>query len=138
MIQSFQCPTCGNLIAIGEPACTNCGRNFIYNCPVCGNPVDNRYVRCGSCKTLFNWSKSVQQNAETGPGNPGNPGDPVNPTPGRVTYQDIRQSRAGISGFKERTASSNVNMTSRPMFWLMLIVGCVILICVLLFISKVI
>ncbi|MCX6007097.1 MAG: hypothetical protein NTZ34_07545, partial [Chloroflexi bacterium] len=114
MIQNFQCPTCGNLIAFGEPACTSCGQNFVYNCPVCGNPVDNRYIRCGSCKTLFNWSKPVQQNAEM------NPVDPVNPPQERVNYTDIRQSRAGISEIKERTASSNLNMTSRPMFWLIL------------------
>jgi hypothetical protein len=134
MIQSFQCPTCGNLIAIGEPACANCGQNFVYNCPVCGNPVDNRYVRCGSCKTLFNWSKPVEQNAEI---NSGNQGNQVN-QPERVTYPDIRQSRAGMQEIKERTASSNLNMTSRPMFWLMLIVGCAILIAVLLFISRII
>jgi hypothetical protein len=127
MIQSFQCPTCGNLIAIGEPACPNCGQNFVYNCPVCGNPVDNRYVRCGSCKTLFNWSKPVQQIAEI---------TPVNRVPEQVTYPDIRQSRVGIREIKERTASSDLNMTSRPMFWLMLIVGCVICIGVLLLVSR--
>ena len=127
MIQSFQCPTCGNLIAIGEPACINCGQNFVYNCPVCGNPVDNRYVRCGSCKTLFNWSKPTQQNTEI---------NPVNPPPGRVTYPDIRQSRTGINQIKEKTASSNLNITSRPMFWVTLIIVCVILIGVLLFIGR--
>lgn len=127
MIQSFQCPTCGNLIAIGEPACPNCGQNFVYNCPVCGNPVDNRYVRCGSCKTLFNWSKSVQLTTEI---------TPVNPVPEQVTYPDTRQSRAGIREIKEKTASSNLTMMSRPTFWLMLIVCCVIFIGVLLLVSR--
>ncbi len=130
MIQSFQCPTCGNLIAIGEPACTSCGRNFVYNCPVCGNPVDNRYIRCGSCKTLFNWSKSSQQNIEI------NQEAPVNPQPGGANYTDIRQSRVENRESRERAASSNVNMTSRPMFWLILIACCAILIGVLLFVSR--
>jgi hypothetical protein len=136
MIQSFQCPTCGNLIAIGEPACINCGQNFVYNCPVCGNPVDNRYVRCGSCKTLFNWSKQVQQNAEMNPMNQSNQVNPVNPPQENITYPETRQSRVGFREIKEKTASSSPSMTSQPMFWLMLIVASAIIIGVLLFISR--
>jgi hypothetical protein len=128
MIQSFQCPTCGNLNPLGEPSCPNCGQSFVYNCPVCGNPVDNRFLRCGSCNTLFNWCKPINQNAET-----------VTPNMQRrpISYPETNQSRVGINEVKGRPDSTKVRMTSQPKFWLMLMVGSMILIALLLFLGVI-
>ena len=64
MIQSFQCISCGQQNAFGEPVCTQCGQPFIYNCPVCGSHINNRYARCHGCGTAFHWISSVQQNVQ--------------------------------------------------------------------------
>ncbi len=129
MIQSFQCPTCGNLNALGEPSCPNCGQSFVYNCPVCGNPIDNRFLRCASCNTLFNWSKPILQNAET---------NAPNMQRMRVTYPAAKQPQAETNEVKEKSGSTNVRRTSQPKFWLMLMAGSMILIAVLLLLDRVI
>jgi len=56
----------------------------------------------------------------------------------RVTYPETRQSRVEIDEIKEKPNSNNLSMTSRPRFWLMLIVGCLILIVILFFVSRII
>ena len=129
MIQSFQCPTCGSLNALGEPSCQNCGQSFVYNCPVCGNPIDNRFLRSASCNTLFNWSKPILQNAQE-----------LTPNMQRmsVSYPETRQSRVEINESKAKPISTNVPRTSQAKFWLMLMVGSVILIALLLFLDRLI
>jgi hypothetical protein len=129
MIQSFQCPTCGNLNPIGEPSCPKCGQSFVYNCPVCGNPIDNRYLRCASCNTLFNWSKPILQNAET---------RTPNMQRMRVMYPETKQPQTEINEVKEKPNSPTARMTSQPKFWLMLMAGCMILIAILLIMDRVI
>lgn len=149
MIQSFQCPACGNFNAIGEPACAKCGQFFRYNCPVCGNPIDNRYLRCGACNTLFNWSKPIQQNAEM---------TAINTQRARLMYPDSQQTPVVAKEIKdinensetsetsetretretkERSPSTNVPLTSRPVFWLILMISCAVLIAILLFIARI-
>jgi len=129
MIQSFQCPVCGSLNPLGEPSCPNCGRSFVYNCPVCGNPIDNRYLRCSSCQTLFNWSKPVGQDSQLQPSN----GEGM-----RIMYPQTRQSRVEINEVKQKPQSTSGSLTSRPIFWLMLMFGCMILVVLLLFLDKMI
>jgi hypothetical protein len=157
MIQSFQCPVCGNLNPLGKPSCPNCGQSFVYNCPVCGNPIDNRYLRCASCNTLFNWTKTIVQNAEArtqniqpqmqntdaGMQNTQQQTQNTRARMGgaqgtRTMYPESRQSRVEIDEVKEKPASSNVSLTSRPAFWLFLMLGCMILIALLLLIDRMI
>jgi hypothetical protein len=144
MIQSFQCPACGNLNPLGEPACTRCGQFFKYNCPVCGNPIDNRYLRCGSCNTLFNWSKPIQQNTEINPINTQQPNTVNMQQPNTATRQqtnvmfpNAQQSRVEVKQVRERTRSTNEPLTSRPMFWLILMVVCAIIIVLLMIMAQV-
>ncbi|MBN1375115.1 MAG: hypothetical protein JXA01_03045 [Dehalococcoidia bacterium] len=157
MIQNFQCPGCGNLVALGEPACSHCGQFFKYNCPVCGNPVDNRYIRCGSCNTLFNWSKSIQYNPETSAStiqqarvsfqnqqqaniqytNTQQAQVQNQNTPqGRVQYSNAQQTNAVIKEAGDKTSSTSIPLTSRPIFWLVLMISCAVLIAILLFAAK--
>ena len=126
MIQSFQCPICGNLNAIGEPACTRCGQNFVYNCPVCGSPVSNRYNKCHSCNTLFNWSTPYQQII---------PADSSAGMSEQVIEQDIQE--PSIRGARGNAAAGR-GITSRPAFWVMLMGICVLIIAVLLIIDRII
>lgn len=124
MIQSFQCPTCGTLNALGEPECSECGQAFVYNCPVCGSPLNNRYPTCPNCRTIFNW---------------GTPGRVPIMTAGPVALQEapkLRDLPAAESGSK--TGSRLAGYTARPMFWLVLIVVCAVLIALLLIVDLVI
>ena len=152
MIQSFQCPVCGNLNAFGEPSCTRCGQNFVYNCPVCGNPVNNHYANCPSCQTLFNWSResgqsyqparsdasapqgiqSIGQNPYTAPGSLPGASDSQ---PEQSNDVPAAQSQI-VPGRSPRAAATG--MTSRPAFWVMLMICCIIIIAVLLFVDRII
>jgi hypothetical protein len=123
MIQSFQCPICGTLNALGEPECSECGQAFVYNCPVCGSPLNNRYPTCPNCHTVFNWGASARPAAAAGPvalqkayGEQEAPGT----KPGR-------KEGAGAAGY-----------TARPMFWVTLIVICAVLIALLLIVDTLI
>jgi lysozyme family protein len=119
MIQSFQCPVCGTLNAIGEPECTNCGQGFVYNCPVCGSSLNNRYTNCPNCHTIFNWAVSHPQNQPYV--------DDRNPRSSAV-----RKETSQVSGTIRQLGNKDLSITSRPMFWAMLIVICAILIALLL------
>ena len=119
MIQSFQCPVCGTLNAIGEPECTNCGQGFVYNCPVCGSPLNNRYPNCPNCRTVFNWAVSSPQ-GETMADEKSEGRSRVQQEPARVSQPARQPGRKGVS------------IAARPMFWVMLIVICAILIALLL------
>jgi hypothetical protein len=125
MIQSFQCPVCGTMNAIGEPECTNCGQGFVYNCPVCGSPLNNRYTNCPNCRTVFNWAVSRPQNQLSV--------DDKNPASSGVR-QETPQPPKAIRQRREKGAG----ITSRPMFWAMLIVICAVLIALLLIIGGLI
>ncbi len=118
MIQSFQCPICGTLNALGEPECSECGQAFVYNCPVCGSPLNNRYPTCPNCHTVFNWGASPRTTAEVaGPIAPQQILEPQSSseiTPGR-------REKFGAAGY-----------TTRPIFWVILIVICAVLIALLL------
>lgn len=125
MIQSFQCPVCGTLNAIGEPECTGCGQGFVYNCPVCGSPLNNRYANCPNCRTVFNWAVSSTQNlAAAGDKGPERSG--------------VQQESPQVSGAARQRVKSGPGITVRPMFWVMLIVICAILIALLLIVGGLI
>jgi len=118
MIQSFQCPICGTLNALGEPECSGCGQAFVYNCPVCGSPLNNRYPACPNCHTVFNWGTSPRTTGEaTGPVVPQKAFEP--------------QQAAEISPGR-RNESRAAGFTQRPIFWVTLIVICAALIALLL------
>jgi uncharacterized membrane protein YvbJ len=119
MIQSFQCPVCGTLNAIGEPECTNCGQGFVYNCPVCGSPLNNRYANCPNCRTVFNWAVSRPQND-------------ANVDNKAPVDNEVRQATPQLSGAGRQRAAKGISITTRPMFWAMLIVICAVLIALLL------
>ena len=126
MIQSFQCPQCGNWNIIGEPSCAKCGQNFVYNCPVCGHPVSNSYNNCPGCNTAFYWNKAYQQNYEMSPvGNP-------------LRQLDEVESKASLTGVKEQREAQKLSTTQRPMFWVMLMIVSAAMIVVLLFIDRII
>jgi predicted amidophosphoribosyltransferase len=118
MIQSFQCPVCGTLNAIGEPECTDCGQGFVYNCPVCGSSLNNRYTNCPNCRTAFNWAVSRPQNP---------PDADSKNTLSSVAQQEAPPAPKAIRQRREKGAV----ITSRPMFWAMLIVICAVLIALL-------
>ncbi|MCX5996579.1 MAG: hypothetical protein NTV42_02960 [Chloroflexi bacterium] len=119
MIQSFQCPVCGTLNAIGEPECTNCGQGFVYNCPVCGSPLNNRYAICPNCRTVFNWAVSPAQKQ---------PAFDNQDAPGGV----VRQENPLMPGAGRQREKKGTRLASRPMFWTLLIVICAVLIALLL------
>lgn len=119
MIQSFQCPVCGTLNAIGEPECTNCGQGFVYNCPVCGSPLNNRYAICPNCRTVFNWAVSTTQKQ---------PAVDSKDAPGGV----VRQENPLLPGAGRQREKKGTSLASRPMFWALLIVICAVLIALLL------
>ncbi|MDD5648516.1 MAG: hypothetical protein PHY03_06245 [Dehalococcoidia bacterium] len=124
MIQSFQCPVCGTLNALGEPECSECGQVFVYNCPVCGSPLNNRYPACPNCHTIFNWGVSPRATAvATGPVVPNKVFEPQ-PTP---EISPGRGEESGAAGF-----------TQRPIFWVILIIICAVLIALLLIIDGLI
>jgi hypothetical protein len=125
MIQSFQCPVCGTLNAIGEPECTDCGQGFVYNCPVCGSPLNNRYASCPNCRTIFNWAVSRPQNQ---------PAVDNQGAPSSVVRQETPQAPAVSRQRREK----GIGITSRPMFWAMLIVICAVLIALLLIVDGLI
>jgi hypothetical protein len=118
MIQSFQCPICGTLNALGEPECSQCGQAFVYNCPVCGSPLNNRYPTCPNCHTVFNWGTSPQVIAETaGPAAP---------------YRVIESQPSAEISPGRRDESRPASLTQRPIFWIILMVACAALITLLL------
>jgi hypothetical protein len=124
MIQSFQCPICGTLNALGEPECSECGQAFVYNCPVCGSPLNNRYPTCPNCRTIFNW---------------GTPGRIPIAAPGPAAPQMAAEPQdlpAAESGSKPGAGLSRY--TARPLFWVVLIVICAALIALLLIVDMVI
>jgi len=125
MIQSFQCPICGTLNALGEPECSECGQVFVYNCPVCGSPLNNRYPTCPNCHTVFNWGASSQSVAAAASVSPQN------------AYKQQSDSGTKPGQSKEEGATG---YTARPMFWVILIIICAALIALLLiadmFINK--
>jgi hypothetical protein len=119
MIQSFQCPVCSTLNAIGEPECTNCGQGFVYNCPVCGSPLNNRYTNCPNCHTIFNWAVARPENQPAG--------DNITPPD-----NEARQETPQLAGASRQREEKGIRITSRPMFWAILIVICAVLIALLL------
>jgi len=125
MIQSFQCPVCGTLNAIGEPECTDCGQGFVYNCPVCGSPLNNRYASCPNCRTIFNWAVSRQQNQPAA----------VNNQP---LASNVRQETPQAPMAFRQRREKGIGIASRPMFWAMLIVICAVLIALLLIVDGLI
>jgi len=125
MIQSFQCPVCGTLNAIGEPECTDCGQGFVYNCPVCGGPLNNRYTNCPNCRTIFNWAVASPQNQSTV--------DNKN-----LRSSEVRQATTQMSGAIRQRGEKGISIASRPMFWALLIVICAVLIALLLIIGGLI
>ena len=125
MIQSFQCPVCGTLNAIGEPECTDCGQGFVYNCPVCGSPLNNRYANCPSCRTLFNWAVSPPQNQPAA----------INKQP---QANDVQQKAPPAPIAFRQWREKGASLTARPMFWAMLIVICAVLIALLLIVDGLI
>lgn len=125
MIQSFQCPVCGTLNAIGEPECTNCGQAFVYNCPVCGSPLNNRYANCPNCRTVFNWAIPAAQPQPAGR---------ERPAPRSIPRQEPRQ----VAGEARQQGNPGGGLVRRPMFWAMLIVVCAILIALLLIVDGLI
>ena len=118
MIQSFQCPICGTLNALGEPECSECGQAFVYNCPVCGSPLNNRYPACPNCHTVFNWGASPRAVVEA-----------ANPAASRRAFEP--QPSQELSPTR-REESRTAGFTQRPMFWIILIVICAVLIALLL------
>lgn len=125
MIQSFQCPVCGTLNAIGEPECTSCGQGFVYNCPVCGSPLNNRYANCPNCRTVFNWAVSATQNLPAA--------RDENPN-----HIGVAQETPPVSGIARQRVNKVPGIVVRPMFWIMLIVICAILIALLLIVGGLI
>jgi hypothetical protein len=124
MIQSFQCPVCATLNALGEPECSECGQAFVYNCPVCGSPLNNRYPTCPNCRTIFNWGTPVRiPTAALGPA-----------APQRALEQQYLP--AATSGSKPGAGLSR--HTARPIFWVILIVICAVLIALLLIVDVVV
>ena len=120
MIQSFQCPICSTLNALGEPECSECGQAFVYNCPVCGSTLNNRYPTCPNCHTIFNWGASGRIPAEA---------------PGPATPQAPEQQEVPRTSPERKPGAS---LTARPVFWVMLVVICAVLIALLLIIDGVI
>ncbi len=118
MIQSFQCPICGTLNALGEPECSECGQAFVYNCPVCGSPLNNRYPACPNCHTVFNWGESPRAAVEA-----------ANPAVLRKAFEP--QPAQEISPMR-REEPRAARFTQKPMFWIILIVICAVLIALLL------
>ena len=124
MIQSFQCPICGTLNALGEPECSECGQAFVYNCPVCGSPLNNRYPNCPNCRTVFNWGPAA---------------GPAATAAGPVAAQKkYGQQAADSAPPARRTGDGAAGFTARPMFWVMLIIICAVLIALLLIADKII
>jgi len=124
MIQSFQCPICGTLNALGEPECSECGQAFVYNCPVCGSPLNNRYPNCPNCRTVFNWGPTAGPAATS-----------AGPVIAQKTYW--QQAAVGTSPAR-RTDAGAASFTARPMFWVTLIVICAVIIALLLIADKII
>jgi predicted RNA-binding Zn-ribbon protein involved in translation (DUF1610 family) len=125
MIQSFRCPVCGNFNALGEPNCANCKQGFSYNCPVCGSPINNRYSNCPTCGTAFIWSLQIAQSLK--------PGEMMSVPPVKPIGQDTSPPRVVIMQTDVRTS-----ITHRSIFWITLIVICIVIIAVLLFIDSLI
>ena len=124
MIQSFQCPICGTLNALGEPECSECGQAFVYNCPVCGSPLNNRYPNCPNCRTIFNWGPAAGFAATAA---------------GPVVAQNTYEQKAADSASPARSAGAGAaGFTARPMFWVTLIIICAVLIALLLIADRII
>ncbi|MEI6186028.1 MAG: hypothetical protein WCP43_02370 [Dehalococcoidia bacterium] len=119
MIQSFQCPICGNLNALGEPECSECGQGFAYNCPVCGSQLNNRYPTCPNCRTVFNWGTPARSAAASA--------GPITP---QEAYEE--QQAAPVMPPAHSTAGGAADYTARPMFWVTLMVVCAVIIALLL------
>ena len=125
MIQSFQCPICGNLNALGEPECSECGQGFVYNCPVCGSPLNNRYATCPNCHTVFNWGTIAR---------------PVNMDVGPVATQEAyeQQQATPVTPPVRKLGGDRASYASRPIFWVTLMVACAALVALLLIADTII
>jgi hypothetical protein len=123
MIQSFQCPICGNLTALGEPECRECGQGFTYNCPVCGSQLNNRYPTCPNCHTVFNW---------------GTPARPPALAAGSIAVQEVYEEQAAPVTPPMRSSGGGASYTARPAFWVALMVACAVLIALLLIADRII
>ena len=123
MIQSFQCPICGTLNALGEPECSECGQAFVYNCPVCGSPLNNRYPTCPNCHTVFNWGTSTRTTVLA-----------VGPMAEQNTYE---QPAAPLSSPVRKPGDGIAGYTARPMFWVILIIICAVIIALLLIADRI-
>jgi len=49
MQQTFPCPRCGSLNAIGQRSCRSCGERFQYGCAHCGATTGNMSKFCTNC-----------------------------------------------------------------------------------------
>jgi hypothetical protein len=120
MIQSFQCPICGNLNALGEPECSECGQGFAYSCPVCGSQLNNRYPTCPNCRTVFNWGATARPASQA-----------AGPTiPQEVAYAEQQAAPAGPT--RGREGGGAAAYMTRPVFWLTLMAVCAVIIALLL------
>lgn len=125
MIQTFQCPVCGNPVEVGEPTCKACGETFSYNCPACGFIVDNRFHYCPNCGIELNWVTHPQ----TGP----SPAIAYAEA-GQHQEQDDEKPQK-LSQPKETTP---VNRRGRmPGLWLILVFVCILLIIIVLVIDRI-
>ena len=124
MIQSFQCPICSTLNALGEPECSECGQAFVYNCPVCGTPLNNRYPTCPNCHTIFNWGTSARTAVAS-----------VNQVVPRTTFE---QQAVPNTSPQRKAGAGAASYTARPAFWITLIVICAVLIALLLIADRII
>jgi hypothetical protein len=127
MIQSFQCPICGTLNALGEPECSECGQGFVYNCPVCGSPLNNRYATCPNCRTVFNWGPPARPTAME-----------ASPAALQETYQQQQQQTAPVTPPVRRQEGDMAGYTARPLFWVTLMIVCAIIIALLLIADRII
>ena len=125
MIQSFQCPICGTLNALGEPECSQCSQGFVYNCPVCGSPLNNRYPTCPNCHTVFNW---------------GTPARPTAMPAGSLAAQEAFElpPAAPVTAPVRRPGGERAGYTARPAFWVTLIIVCAVIIALLLIADRII
>jgi len=149
MTQSFQCISCGNQNAFGEPVCTKCGQPFIYNCPICGSHINNHYERCHGCGTAFYWDTLTQANVQENT-------SPTATDESHAYLSDQRQIKTPADftlpptlsqpptpneisgkafGSQQLSQSKGSSIFSSPRIWVTLIIICVVLMGLLLLVD---
>ncbi len=124
MIQQFQCPACGEVCIMGDPACRVCGEYFTYNCPSCSYFVNKGNNRCPNCGTQLYWGsppvKTTGSQSNTIGTDPNIPAERLSKKTGSLPKQDAKKSKR-----------------LQYVLWLVLALLCVILIGVILFIDRI-